>query len=202
MRTLPYGDRAVLVEVDGPPISLRDALTAADVVGIDELVPAARTLLVRYDPQRVDRAQVVAAVEAAASGAARATTRVGSLVTLAVHYDGADLAEVAQLAGCSVDEVVHRHSGAEYTVAFCGFAPGFAYLTGLDPSLRQPRLATPRARVPAGAVGIAGEYTAAYPRASPGGWRLIGRTDAELWSLGRAEPALLRAGARVRVEPR
>jgi 5-oxoprolinase (ATP-hydrolysing) subunit B len=147
----------------------------------------------------------VAAVAAAAAGTAGPADRqpgVGPRVTLAVYYDGADLADVAQLAGCSVDEVVRRHSGAEYTVAFCGFAPGFAYLTGLDPSLHVPRLSTPRARVPAGAVGVAGEYTAAYPRASPGGWRLIGRTDAALWSLERADPALLVPGTRVRFEPR
>jgi KipI family sensor histidine kinase inhibitor len=144
----------------------------------------------------------VAAVETAAAGADHAPPETGPLVTLTVHYDGADLADVAQLTGYSVDEVVRRHRAAEYTVAFCGFAPGFAYLTGLDPTLQVPRLSTPRADVPAGAVGIAGEYTAAYPRPSPGGWRLIGRTDARLWSLGRAEPALLVAGTRVRFEPR
>jgi 5-oxoprolinase (ATP-hydrolysing) subunit B len=202
MRVLPYGDRAVLVEVDGPPVALRDALAAAAPTGIDELVPAARTLLVRFDPGRTDRTQVVAAVEAAAAAAAQAPRDPGPLVTLAVRYEGADLADVAALAGCSIAEVVRRHTDAEYTVAFCGFAPGFAYLAGLDPTLQLPRLATPRTRVPAGAVGIAGEYTAAYPRPSPGGWRLIGRTDARLWSLGRAEPALLVAGTRVRFEPR
>jgi KipI family sensor histidine kinase inhibitor len=117
-----------------------------------------------------------------------------------VRYDGPDLAAVAERAGRPEAEVIARHTAGDYRVAFCGFAPGFAYLTGLDPSLHVPRLARPRTRVPAGSVGIAGEYTAAYPRPSPGGWHLLGRTDADLWDLARAEPALLTPGTRVRFE--
>jgi 5-oxoprolinase (ATP-hydrolysing) subunit B len=199
MRLLPYGDRAVLVEVDGRPAALREAL--AGQPGLEDLVPAARTLLVRFDPSRTDRVAVHAAIEAAAAAAGADTdTRAAQLVTLPVRYDGPDLEAVAELVGCSTDDVIARHLRCEYIVAFCGFAPGFAYLTGLDPRLHVARLDSPRASVPAGAVGIAGEYTAAYPRPSPGGWRLIGRTDAALWELARPDPALLMPGTRVRFE--
>ncbi|HVU92653.1 MAG TPA: allophanate hydrolase subunit 1, partial [Jatrophihabitans sp.] len=126
----------------------------------------------------------------------------GELVELAVEYDGPDLAATAAELGLSPAELVRRHAAGEYVVAFCGFAPGFAYLTGLDPALHVPRLAEPRTRVPAGAVGIAGEFTGVYPRPSPGGWRLLGRTDAVLWDLDRTPPALLPPGTRVRFRPR
>jgi KipI family sensor histidine kinase inhibitor len=196
MRLLPYGDRAVLIEVDGPPADLRAALLG--VTGIEETVPAARTLLVRFDPGQTDPARIAAAAEAAVldGPSEQATTT----VTLQVVYDGADLTAVAEHAACSVDEVISRHLAGEYTVAFCGFAPGFAYLTGLDERLHVPRRASPRTSVPAGAVAIAGEYTAAYPRPSPGGWQLLGHTTAVLWDTGRADPALLVPGTRVRFE--
>jgi KipI family sensor histidine kinase inhibitor len=204
MRLLDYGDRAVLIEVDGPPAALREALlqTLAGHAGIEDLVPAARTLLVRFDPRRIDRATLNAAI-AAATVRADQPDRLDAprpAVIVPVHYDGPDLDAVAAGSGLSTDEVIARHIGAEYVVAFCGFAPGFAYLTGLDPRLHVARLDSPRAAVPAGAVGVAGEYTAAYPRSSPGGWRLIGRTDAALWDLNRPDPALLTPGARVRFE--
>ncbi len=102
----------------------------------------------------------------------------------------------------TADELVARHSEPRYVVAFCGFAPGFAYLSGLDERLHVARRAEPRTRVPAGSVGIAGEFTGVYPRASPGGWRLLGRTDADLWNLARTPPALLVPGTRVRFRPR
>jgi KipI family sensor histidine kinase inhibitor len=115
-----------------------------------------------------------------------------------VRYDGEDLPEVARMCGLTEREVAVRHLEATYLVAFCGFAPGFAYLTGGDPVLRVPRRADPRTRVPAGAVGLADEFTGVYPRPMPGGWQLIGRTDAVLWDLGREPPALLLPGTRVR----
>ncbi len=199
MRVLPYGDQALLVEVDGPPLAARAAV--APMPGVVEVVAAARTLLVRFDPSHVDRATLTADIE---TGLARpmpvAASEPGPIVAIAVHYDGPDLAAVADLVGTSVADVISWHGAAEYTVAFCGFAPGFAYLTGLDPRLHLPRLETPRPRVPAGSVAIAGEYTATYPRSSPGGWHLIGRTDAPLWDLARPEPALLTPGTRVRFE--
>ena len=199
MRVLPYGDRAVLVEVDGPPVRWRAPLL--ELAGVDEVVPAARTVLVRFDPRIIGAAELAAAITTRiAAGADELTPAPGPVVIIPVSYDGPDLDAVATLAGCSAEEVVARHSGGDYTVAFCGFAPGFAYLTGLDERLHVARLDSPRTAVPAGAVAIAGEYTAAYPRVSPGGWRLLGRTTALLWDLTRPEPALLTPGTRVRFE--
>lgn len=201
MNVLPYGDTAVLVEPDDPAavLALRDA--AADISGVLEVVPAARTLLVRFDPRAISTTAVRAAIESATvTPADRAADR--QVVELTVHYDGADLDAVAAEVGCSVTALVQRHSAPEYTVAFCGFSPGFAYLTGLEPAIHVPRLASPRTSVPAGAVAIAGEFTGVYPRSSPGGWRLLGRTDAALWDLHRTPPALLTPGVRVRFVPR
>ena len=196
MRCLPYGDRAVLIEHDRP-LALLDRLRGA--TGVHEVVPGSRTVLVRYDPARTSTAAIATAAEGAPVAGAGVA---GAPVEIAVRYDGADLDSVAAEAGLTPDEVVARHSGAGYRVAFCGFSPGFADLTGLDPALHLPRLAEPRTRVPAGSVGIAGGFTGAYPRSSPGGWRLLGRTDAELWRLDRDPPALLTPGTAVRFVPR
>jgi KipI family sensor histidine kinase inhibitor len=198
-----YGDAAVLVEPARPDqvLALRDALRAQGWAG--ELVPAARTLLAGFDPSSTDASAACAAVRAAAGAVDRsAAAEPGPLVELPVHYDGADLESVATEAGCSVAALAERHSGGEYTVAFCGFAPGFAYLTGLDPALWLPRLASPRTSVPAGSVAIAGEFTGVYPRSSPGGWRLLGSTPVTLWDAARTPPALLVPGTRVRFVPR
>ncbi|NNV10291.1 allophanate hydrolase subunit 1, partial [Geobacillus sp. MMMUD3] len=111
-------------------------------------------------------------------------------VTIDVRYDGEDLAEVADLLDVSPAEVVARHQRARWQVAFSGFAPGFGYLAGDDPLFDVPRRSNPRTRVPVGSVGLAGEFTGIYPRSSPGGWQLIGRTDARLWDLDRDPPAL------------
>jgi KipI family sensor histidine kinase inhibitor len=115
-----------------------------------------------------------------------------------VQYDGPDLAEVAKLTGLSVDGVIAAHTGTEWKVAFGGFAPGFAYLTGGDPRLEVPRRSEPRTAVPSGSVALAGEFSAIYPRSSPGGWQLIGRTDIAVFNPDREPPALLHAGAVVR----
>jgi KipI family sensor histidine kinase inhibitor len=123
----------------------------------------------------------------------------GASDVLPVRYDGADLDSVARECGLTVPEVIRRHCEPEYTVQFCGFAPGFGYLSGLDPALRLPRLASPRPAVPAGSVAIAGEFTGVYPRSSPGGWLLLGHTDAVLFDLDRQPPALLRPGVSVRL---
>jgi KipI family sensor histidine kinase inhibitor len=120
------------------------------------------------------------------------------LVEIPVTYDGADLAEVAELTGLTPAEVAARHAAAEYTVAFCGFSPGFGYLTGGDPALDVPRLATPRTKVPAGSVAIAEAFTGVYPRELPGGWRILGTTTAVLWDLDRDPPGLFVPGTRVR----
>ena len=120
------------------------------------------------------------------------------LVEVPTVYDGPDLEAVARLWDTTTREVVAIHTGHEMRVAFCGFAPGFPYCTGLPAGVRVPRLASPRTRVPAGSVALADEYTGVYPSASPGGWRLIGRTDLLLWEPTRDEPATLTPGTRVR----
>jgi KipI family sensor histidine kinase inhibitor len=194
MQVLPAGPDALLVELPLPaevPLlyaDLRRDLTCAD------LVPGARTVLLDGVAD-VDAAREYLAGWVPAGGSA---DRVGPLVELPTTYDGADLDDVARRWGMTRAEAVATHSGAELMVAFVGFAPGFAYCTGLPPELSVPRLDRPRARVPAGAVGLAGEYTGVYPSASPGGWRLVGRTEARLWDADRDEPALLTPGARVR----
>ena len=120
---------------------------------------------------------------------------------LPVVYDGADLEDIASRWGTDVDGVVARHTGTAFVSAFCGFAPGFAYLAGLAGEYAVPRLDSPRTRVPAGAVGLAGPWCGVYPSESPGGWRLLGRTDARLWDPDRSRPALLAPGTRVRFVP-
>jgi KipI family sensor histidine kinase inhibitor len=200
MRFLPCGRKAVLVELDDldEAMALAADLYAARPAGITELVPGARSVLIRFDAAHTSRQVIVSDV------AARKPTRVarpsGRLVRLPVSYDGADLAEVARLAGMSTAEVVRRHTAATYDVAFTGFAPGFCYLSGGDPQLDVPRRQTPRTKVPAGTVALAGEFTGIYPREAPGGWQLIGRTDVTMWDLDRTPPALLTPTDRVKFE--
>ena len=188
------GDRALLLEVDDVAGTVR-ALRALPPVGLVDVVAGAETVLVAHtaDTDVASLARLLAALEPVADDAAADRT-----VTIEVVYDGPDLGDVAQSTGLTRGEVVARHSAAEYEVAFCGFSPGFAYLRGLDPGLVVPRLASPRTIVPAGSVAIADAWSAVYPRESPGGWRLLGRTDAVLWDLGRPSPALLAPGTHVR----
>jgi KipI family sensor histidine kinase inhibitor len=197
VRLLPYGDEALLAEPEDPATVLALVAALRDEPGVREVVPAARTLLVRAAAG--DLARVGARLrELATTAGAGACPADGPQVTLDVHYDGLDLDETAAQVGLEPDGLVRAHTAGSYVVAFCGFTPGFAYLTGLDAALHVPRLAQPRTRVPAGSVGIAGEFTGVYPRSSPGGWRLLGRTDADLWDLARTPPALLAPGTRVR----
>ncbi|QKG20942.1 5-oxoprolinase subunit B family protein [Actinomadura verrucosospora] len=196
MRILPNGDRALLVEPPGAEAmpGLYAALAADPPPGVADIVPAARTLTLLLDPS-ADPARVAAAVRGARPAAAEGSA---AAVEIPVAYDGPDLAEVAALTGLTPDGVAAAHAGTAWRVAFTGFAPGFGYLDGGDPRLDVPRRGTPRVRVPAGAVGLAGRYSGVYPVASPGGWQIIGRTDAVLWDLDRAPPALLRPGVKVR----
>lgn len=198
MRFLPVNLDALLVELDDLPqtLALLASLRAEPIAGIEELVPAARTLLVRYRPAKVSPAALVERI-GARSRAAK-VERAATLVEIPVDYSGEDLDEVGQMLGVSRAEVIRRHTGSEYSVAFTGFAPGFAYLSGGDPGLNVPRRATPRTRIPAGAVGLAGPFSAVYPQASPGGWQIIGVTATPMWDLGREVPALLQPGFRVR----
>jgi KipI family sensor histidine kinase inhibitor len=198
VKLLPCGDAGLLVEVDGldEVLDLHAALEADPPAGVVDLVPAARTVLVRIDPGQTTVEQVTAAVRSVQPG--RRPTSEAPLVELPVTYDGADLDEVGVLTGLGRAGVVAAHTGQPWTVAFVGFAPGFGYLVGEDARLHVARRSTPRTRVPAGAVGLAGEFSGVYPRPSPGGWQLIGRTDVALWDLARDPPALLVAGTRVR----
>jgi KipI family sensor histidine kinase inhibitor len=170
------------------------ALTAADIV------PGAHTVLL----DGVADPPALAATLAAwpPPDPARSAGAAPREVTIPTVYRGEDLPAVARLWGVDVDEVVRRHSAIRYRVAFCGFAPGFGYLTGLPEELSVPRLETPRTRVPAGSVGLAGAYTGVYPTASPGGWLLIGHTDAALFDVDNDPPALLTPGTSVRFAPR
>ena len=185
------GTDALLVEVDSltEVAAVRAALQGLE--GVEELVPAARTVLVKGALPAVREA--LAHVDLTHAPETRSRE-----VTIPVTYDGPDLGLVAETAGISTDEVVELHTGATYEVAFCGFAPGFGYLTGLPEILQQPRLDSPRTKVPTGSVGIAGEFTAAYPRSTPGGWRLIGRTEITLFDPKAETPALLAPGDQVR----
>ena len=199
-RILTASDRALLVESDDltSSMALHHALEGADLPGVVELIPAARTILVRYDPLRTTAADLSARIRATPVTSAATTS--GDVVTVPVVYDGEDLADVAELLHLSSEEVVARHTGATWQVAFTGFAPGFGYLVCDDPIFDVPRRASPRTRVPAGSVGLAGLFSGVYPRASPGGWQLIGRTEATLWDLHRDPPALFVPGTTVRFE--
>jgi len=200
VQVLPYGDRALLVEVAdlAAVAAVRAALERRPLPGQQEVVPGARTVLVLLDRAPVaSDATLVRALRPERDG----TESPGPLVEVPVVFDGPDLDEVAGLTGRSPAALVDELLATELTVAFGGFAPGFAYLSGLPGHLHVPRRATPRTRVPAGAVGLAGPFAGIYPTASPGGWQLVGRTDAVLFDVGRQPPALLRPGVRVRFLP-
>ncbi|RPF31912.1 allophanate hydrolase subunit 1 [Streptomyces sp. TLI_185] len=201
MRALPVGDSALLLEVSSgdEAQSLHAELLrrrAEGLLTVREIVPAARTVLLDGldDPVRL-------ASELTASEVPAAPRREQAVVDIPVRYDGPDLADVAAHWGVGEREVARIHAATEFSVAFCGFAPGFGYLTGLPPLYDVPRRATPRTAVPAGSVALAGPYTGVYPRSSPGGWQLIGRTDTVLWDHARVPAALLSPGTRVRFVP-
>lgn len=204
MRILPFGDRAVLAEVESlaEVLGLHAALAASRPDGVVDLVPSARTVLVRVDPRILPVAAARAWIErAATAGSGTDTASSPDVVELPIRYDGEDLAEVAALLGMTSQEVTAQHAAATWTVAFTGFAPGFGYLVSADWTFDVPRRSSPRTRVPAGAVGLAGEFTGAYPRETPGGWQLIGTTTATLFDPGAERPVLLAPGTRVRFVP-
>jgi KipI family sensor histidine kinase inhibitor len=181
------------------------SLTSRAPEGFFDAVPGARTLLVRFDPQRLARGRLAKEVRRG-TRAAKGSTASRRAMRVPVFYDtdaqtGPDLGELAGGAGLSPVEFARRHAQTEYRVAFLGFAPGFPYMTGLPQELHAPRLATPRTRVPAGSVGIGGHYTGIYPEETPGGWRLIGRVPVRLFDAARNPPALLLPGDSVGFEP-
>lgn len=202
MRVLDVGDAAVLAEFEDLDTVLAHfrGLDEARPPGVGEIIPAARTILVRFDRAATSRDRVVRWLRTTEprTGAPEDTSE---HIQISVRYDGPDLEEVAELTGLGVDGVIEAHTGTPWTVAFSGFAPGFGYLTGGAPELHVPRRATPRTSVPAGAVGLAGEFTGIYPRISPGGWQLIGSTDERIWDAQRSPPALLRPGVVVHFAP-
>src|SRR3954451_7304073 len=189
MELRPVGRAAVLVEVADSHEAVSLAAWARRRALARDVVPGARSVLL---DGLADSDSLADRLGDWSPGA----TEVGPQVELLVTYDGPDLGDVAESWGCEIDDVVSRHQATRFVSAFCGFAPGFAYLAGLD--LEVPRLATPRTRVPAGSVALAGRWCGIYPTDSPGGWRIIGRTDADLWDTARDQPALLAPGTRVR----
>ncbi len=204
MEIRPAGDRSLLVSF-GTEISLethgsvlRLMRRLAGLRGIVNLHPAYASVLVDFDPLRVNAAAMERALREAAAEADRTSLPAPRTVDVPVRYDGPDLEDVARHAGMTVEEVIRLHSGADYVVYFLGFSPGFPYLGGMPEAIAAPRLATPRRRVAAGSVAIGGGQTGIYTVASPGGWRLIGRTPLELFRADREPPALLAMGDRVR----
>ncbi|TCU15399.1 5-oxoprolinase/urea amidolyase family protein [Rhizobium sullae] len=198
MRFLPVSLTTMLVELADldETLALFASLRADPVQGVEDMVPAARTLMIRFRPEKLTPEEL--AGEIATRDLSTRIAPSGELVEIPVQYDGEDLRDVADLTGLSVEDVVRRHTESEFTVAFCGFAPGFGYLVGGDPTLQVPRRQTPRTRIPAGSVALAGAFSGVYPQASPGGWQIIGTTPEKMWDLSRDPPAILQPGYRVR----
>ena len=214
-KVLPVGDAAVLVEfgesidpdVNDRVYAFAASVTAADIDGVEELVPTYRSLLVQYDLHKVAYEDVSARLEElthAAEGPADTVSRGNVIVHIPVAYGGEygpDLEDVAEHNGLSSQGVIDIHSGTGYRVFMLGFAPGFPYLGGMDERIACPRLQTPRVRVPAGSVGIAESQTGVYPNDSPGGWRIIGRTPVKLFDPGAQPPAAILPGSKVVFDP-
>jgi KipI family sensor histidine kinase inhibitor len=199
----PFGDGALYVElgdlIDDALAARARALAAAwEAGGHGPAVPAYASVVARFDPLHLAPAEAEAKLLALAQALDRKPTEAGRLVEIPTHYDGPDLVETAERSKLSVDELVKVHTGREYRAFFLGFLPGFAYCGVLDPRILAPRLLRPRERVPAGSVAVADGQTSIYPFDSPGGWRLIGRTDVRMFDKAKDAPALIRPGDRVR----
>ena len=211
-RFSPAGDQALVVELgdnidpitNGRVRTLMDAVEAAKVRGIFDLVPTYRSILVYYDPMRTTPSELQATLIELDLNAEEQTSQNARIVEVPTLYGGAcgpDLEFVAEHAGLTPQEVIDIHSGADYQVYMMGFSPGFPYLGGMSERLTTPRLDTPRLAIPAGAVGIAESQTGIYPLVSPGGWRLIGRCPLKLFDPDAEPPSLLAAGDHVRFIP-
>ncbi|MEV0078877.1 allophanate hydrolase subunit 1 [Nocardia neocaledoniensis] len=212
-RIRPAGDRAVLITLDDPrPVQrLASALRVHAIAGVQDVLPAAETVLVTMHSVSYGiqvRRELVALLDrldqeqpqADSPDVSRGTVddSPDEVVEIPVRYDGADLPEVARLLDLTTAEVIAQHTGTLWRCAFVGFAPGFGYLTSPDGRLTVPRRAQARTAIPPGAVALAGGYSAVYPRGTPGGWQLIGSTDLRMWAVDRDPPALVRAGTAVR----
>jgi KipI family sensor histidine kinase inhibitor len=193
---LDYGDQALLLQFDNTTdvLAWAAALREAALPGVLDVVPAARTVLLKLDGPRQQSAVRRRLRTLRVDAGVVASVPAAEPMVIDVVYDGADLAEVADRTGLTTAQVINAHTTTPWQVGFGGFAPGFAYLVGGDPRLSVPRRSEPRSSVPAGAVGLAGEFTGIYPRRSPGGWQLIGHTDVVLWDIDRPDPALLTPG--------
>lgn len=204
MRASPFGDSAVLIELEqrvetGIVAQARAIADAWEGAGLGTAVPAYASVLVRFDPLTLSPDEALArarTLEGATRGAP--SNGRGRVIEVPTTYDGPDLDEIASLSGLSRGELIAAHTSREYTAFFLGFMPGFAYCGTLDPRITAPRLASPRARVAAGSVAVADGQTAIYPLDSPGGWRLIGRTELALFDAEREQPSLIEAGDRLR----
>jgi KipI family sensor histidine kinase inhibitor len=195
MRILPAGDRAVLVELESldAVLGYYAALADSPPAGVIDIVPAARTVLITTDGTDLDALtrllHTVQPIDGTRTG--------GDLLEIPVVYDGEDLPDVAAHLNCSIDDVINRHTTESWTVAFCGFSPGFGYLTGTG-AWDIPRRKSPRTKVPTGSVALAGEFTGVYPRQSPGGWQLIGHTELKIFDQNRDPAALFHPGRHIR----
>lgn len=201
MQVRRVGEHGLLVlceDLDQVRTTYAGLRSRAVELGVTDLVPAARTVLLDGLVDPAATAALLASWEPEATSVPGDALPDGPVVQIAVSYGGPDLAEVAEEWGTDTDGVIRIHQECEFVVAFCGFAPGFAYCTGLPDGLVTSRRPEPRASVPAGSVALAGEFTSVYPGSSPGGWQLIGTTTQQLWFPDRAEPALLAPGSRVR----
>jgi inhibitor of KinA len=212
VRIVPAGDSALIVEfearidpgVNARTIACAEAIQAAGVAGVRDVVPTYRSVAVYFDPLRTDHDTMMACLERAAARPLAPASAARTPVRIPVCYGGdmgPDLAAVASFAGLSESDVVGVHAAGVYRVFMLGFVPGFAYLGIVDGRIAMPRRATPRVRVPAGSVGIAGVQTGVYPAETPGGWQLIGRTPVKPFDPSRAEPFLMKAGDAVQFYP-
>ena len=214
-RVVQAGDSVTIVEfeeriderVNAQAIALANRVEQAQIAGVRDIVPTYRSVAVYFDPLRIDYAalqDVLSRPGGHLVGEGATDQAVGTPVRIPVRYGGEhgpDLGDVAAFAGLSEAEVVAKHVAVSYRVFMMGFVPGFPYMGTVDATIAAPRRTTPRVRVPAGSVGIAGSQTGIYPTETPGGWQLIGRTDVPLFDLSRPAPFLLKAGDTVEFYP-
>jgi len=208
MTVRPFGDRAFLIEleqrIDPAIVDLARAIADGwEARGLGEAIPAYASVVVEFDPARTPWSAAEAAATELAARPPDATAKApGRLIEVPTVYDGPDLADTAERSGLTTDELVALHSEREYQAFFLGFMPGLAYCGTLDPRIDAPRLLSPRARVPGGSVAVVTGQTIVYPADSPGGWRLIGRTELKVFDPTREPAAIIRAGDRLRFAPR
>jgi KipI family sensor histidine kinase inhibitor len=211
-RLLTAGDSSLIVEferrvdpaINARALSLGTAVRARALDGVRDVVTAYHTVAVYFDPLRTRLEELIECLESCAAASGREVPAEPEPVHVPVCYGGEfgpDLAEVANFAGCSEQEVIETHSAATYRVYMLGFIPGFTYMGSLDPRIAMPRRATPRLRVPAGSIGIASRQTGIYPAETPGGWRLVGRTPLRPFDMARDTPFLFQPGDQIRFVP-